>query len=115
MVQIKVVDIFSGNHIYFAVPVLKSIHQTNHIILEVYTQEPKKKNRGQKISLSPVHEYANQINIQVRHPVSLNTEEELQHIKKIKPDIVVVVAFGKIFSRVFFNNKTGVLVPQPAP
>lgn len=103
----------------FAVPVLKSIHQTNHIILEVYTQEPKKKNRGQKISLSPVHEYANQINIQVRHPVSLNTEEELQHIKKIKPDIVVVVAFGKILplkilklENIMFINIHASLLPK---
>jgi len=103
----------------FAVPVLKSIHQKNHRILEVYTQEPKKKNRGQKISLSPVHEYANQINIQVRHPVSLNTEEELQHIKKIKPDIVVVVAFGKILplkilklENIMFINIHASLLPK---
>ena len=40
----------------FAVPILKSLYQSNHKILEVYTQPPKKKDRGQKISFSPVHE-----------------------------------------------------------
>ena len=38
----------------FAIPILKSIHESNHKILEVYTQSPKKKNRGLKISFSPI-------------------------------------------------------------
>ena len=41
----------------FAVPILKILHQSSHKILEVYTQPPKKKNRGQQISFSPIHEY----------------------------------------------------------
>ena len=80
----------------FAVPILKSLHESNHEILEVYTQPPKKKNRGQKISFSPIHEYSNKINIPVRHPITLNSQEELEYIKKKKPDIVIVVAYGKI-------------------
>jgi methionyl-tRNA formyltransferase len=47
----------------FAVPILKSINESNHKILEVYTQPPKKKNRGQKIQNSPIHEYSNKLNI----------------------------------------------------
>ena len=66
----------------FAVPILKSIHESNHKILEVYTQPPKKKNRGQKISFSPVHEYSNKINIPIRHPFTLESEEEFEHIKR---------------------------------
>ena len=80
----------------FAVPILKKIHNSNHKVLTVYTQSPKKKNRGQRITLSPVHEYSNEINIPVRHPLSLDSPEELDYIKKINPDIVVVVADGKI-------------------
>ena len=33
----------------FAVPILKALHHSDHKILEVYTQPPKKKNRGQKM------------------------------------------------------------------
>ncbi len=87
----------------FAVPILKSLYHSTHNILEVYTQPPKKKNRGQKISLSPIHEYSNKINIPVRHPQILDTKEEFEHIKKIKPDIAVVVAYGKILPSKFLN------------
>ena len=87
----------------FAVPILKSLHQSKHKILEVYTQPPKKKNRGQKISFSPVHNYSNEINIAVRHPSKLDTQEEFEHIKKLKPDIVIVVAYGKILPSRFLN------------
>jgi methionyl-tRNA formyltransferase len=87
----------------FAVPILKSIYQSNHKILEVYTQPPKKKNRGQKIGISPVHEYSNKINIPIRHPLTLESEEEFEHIKKMRPDISIVVAYGKIIPSKFLD------------
>ena len=46
----------------FAVPILKSIYNSNYEILEVYTQPPTK-NRGQKIQLSQIHEYAKKLNL----------------------------------------------------
>ena len=94
----------------FAVPVLKSINESNHKILEVYTQPPKKKNRGQKISFSPVHEYSNVINIPVRHPLTLDSEEEFEHIKKLKPDISVVAAYGKILPSKFLNLEDTIFI-----
>ena len=87
----------------FSVPILKSLYKSGYKILEVYTQPPQKKNRGQKISLSPIHEYSNKINVPVRHPLTLNSNEELEHIKKIKPDIVIVVAYGKIIPTKFLK------------
>ena len=87
----------------FAVPILKSLNESNHKILEVYTQPPKKKNRGQKISFSPIHEYSNKINIPVRHPATLNSQEELEYIKNKNPDIAVVVAYGKILPTKILN------------
>ena len=87
----------------FAVPILKSLNESNHKILEVYTQSPKKKNRGQKISFSPIHEYSNKINIPVRHPATLNSQEELEYIKNKNPDIAVVVAYGKILPTKILN------------
>ena len=47
----------------FAVPILDSIKNSKHKILTVYTNPPKKSNRGQKINLSPIHIYANEAKI----------------------------------------------------
>ena len=103
----------------FAVPILKSINNSKHKILEVYTQSPKKKNRGQKIQNSPVHNFSNVLGIPVRHPNSLNEHDEINHIKKIKPDIVIVVAYGKILptsllnlDKILFINIHASLLPR---
>ena len=87
----------------FAVPILEAIHHSNHTVLEVYTQPPNRKNRGQKISFSQVHEYSNEMNIPIRYPALLDIQEELEHIKKIEPDIVIVVAYGKILPTKLLN------------
>ena len=89
----------------FAVPILKSINESNHNILEVYTQPPQKKNRGQKISSSPIHEYSNQIKLKVRYPNTLDSDKELKHLSDLDPDIVVVVAYGKILPPKLLNLK----------
>ena len=94
----------------FSVPILKSINSSNHKILEVYTQPPKKKNRGQKISLSPIHKYSIENNIPVRHPSTLVSQVELEHIRQLKPDIVVVVAYGKIIPSNFLNLENTIFI-----
>ena len=86
----------------FSVPILKSIHDSKHKVLGVYTQPPKKKDRGQKIQISAIHKLANKLGIPVRHPISFD-ENELDHIKKLKADIVIVVAYGKILPAYLLN------------
>ena len=86
----------------FAVPILKTIYNSEHRIKCVYTQPPKKKNRGLKKDLSSIHKISNQLKIQVRIPEVLDINE-LNYIKKVKPHIVVVVAYGKIIPNAFFN------------
>ena len=86
----------------FAVPILKSINNLNHNILEVYTQPPNKKNRGQKIQNSPIHDLSNKLNLPVRCPIAFD-EEEINHIKKLSPDLVIVVAYGKILPSKLLN------------
>ena len=90
----------------FAVPILKTIHNSEHKILCVYTQPPKKKNRGQKIYSSPVQQFAERFNLKLRCPSNLN-EEEYQHIKTLKPEIVIVVAYGKILPKKILDVGTG--------
>ncbi len=80
----------------FSVPILKSLYESKHDILKVYTQPPKKQNRGQKINLTAVHQFCINHNLPVRYPERIDSEEEYQEIKKLKPDVAVVVAYGKI-------------------
>ena len=80
----------------FSVPILKSLKESEHQILSVYTQPPKKSNRGQHMNISPVHQFSNKFKINVRAPDLLNKEEEINFFKKLNPDVVVVVAYGKI-------------------
>ncbi len=87
----------------FAVPILKSIYYSDHKLQAVYTQSPKKSKRGQKINLSPVHKYSNQIKISVKHPINLKDDAELEIFKKLNPDVVVVAAFGKILPSKMLN------------
>ena len=87
----------------FAVPILKSIYKSNHKIVEVYTQPAQKKDRGQKILNSPIYECAEQLNLKIRCPMSLETREELDHFKSLKPDLAIVVAYGKILPKQLLN------------
>ena len=88
----------------FSVPIFKSIYETNNKILEVYTQPPKKKNRGQKIINSPIHEHSKKLSISVRNPIVFD-DEEINHIENLKPDLVIVVAYGKILPKKLLNLK----------
>tara|TARA_B100000035_G_scaffold307604_1_gene311102 strand:+ start:2451 stop:3380 length:930 start_codon:yes stop_codon:yes gene_type:complete len=87
----------------FAVPTLKSIYKSNHKVLEVYTQPAKKKDRGQKILSSPIYKCAEQFNLKVRCPISLESEEEIDHFKSLNPDLAIVVAYGKILPKKLLN------------
>ena len=90
----------------FAVPILKSIYESHHSVLEIYTQSPKKKDRGQRIDFSPIHKFSDKIKLKVRYPETLNSAEELKHITELKPDVVIVVAYGKILPSNFLNTNT---------
>ena len=87
----------------FAVPILEAIHQSDHKILEVYTQPAKKSGRGQKFNHSDIFHCAKQLKLSVRAPSVIDTIEEINHFKKLKPDLVVVVAYGKILPTQLLN------------
>ena len=87
----------------FAVPILKAIHNSDHKILEVYTQPANKSGRGQKINHSDIYKYAEQLNLKVRCPVSLEATEEINYFKKLEPDLVIVAAYGKILPTKLLN------------
>jgi len=91
--------VFMGTS-YFAVPILKSLYQNGYPISVVYTQPPKKSNRGQKLNKSPINLFSENISLKVRTPKFLknNNEEEL-YLRELKPDLIVVVSYGQIIPK----------------
>ena len=87
----------------FAVPTLEQLLKSNHKILTVYSQPPSKANRGQKIKPSDVESFSKKNALNVRTPLKLDTDEEYNFIKNLNPDIVVVIAYGKIIPKKFLN------------
>ena len=83
----------------FSVPILEAIVNSSYKVLCVYTQASKKSNRGQKVNFSPIYKCAENLKLIVRNPKNLNAEEEFEFIKKLKPDIIVVVAYGQLISK----------------
>ena len=80
----------------FAVPILKSLYQNGYSLSTVYTQPPKKSNRGQKINKSPVQKISEVLNLELRMPKTLkNNKEEFEYLKKLNADIAIVVAYGQ--------------------
>ena len=89
---------------FFAVPILKSLYQNGYPVSTVYTQPPQKSQRGQKINKSSVQGISETLNIECRTPVSLkDNNEEYEYLKKLNPDIVIVVAYGQIIPKEFLS------------
>ena len=79
----------------FAVPSL-DILRKKHDIVGIFTKVDKPNTRGKKIKYTPVKEYGIENNIPVYQPNSLRTEETFELVKELNPDLIVVVAYGKI-------------------
>ncbi|EEP60643.1 methionyl-tRNA formyltransferase [Sulfurihydrogenibium yellowstonense] len=88
----------------FAVKSLKALIESNHQVVGVVTQPDKPRGRGQKIQPTPVKEEALKYNIPVFQPEKIkNNQEFLETVKKLNPDISVVVAYGKILPEEIIN------------
>jgi methionyl-tRNA formyltransferase len=95
--------VFMGTPL-FAVPILKSLYEKNYIIPVVYTQPPKKSQRGQKINKSLIQTAAENYNIDCRTPLTLKeNKEEYEYLKQLDLDLVIVVAYGQIIPKEFLN------------
>ena len=82
----------------FAVPSLKKIHKEYHV-LSVYTQPPKKSGRGLRTKLNPIHEISNDYNLPVKTPQNFKSFDIIEEIKNLKPDFIIVVAYGIILPK----------------
>ena len=82
----------------FAVPSLEKIHKEYHV-LSVYTQPPKKSGRGLRTKLNPIHEISNDYNLPVKTPQNFKSFDIIKEIKNLRPDFIIVVAYGIILPK----------------
>ena len=81
----------------FAKESLEAIYNAKHEIIAVITNPDKPKGRGMKLLPSPVKEFAQEKGIKIYQPEKIkNNKEFIEEIKKLNPDIICVVAYGKI-------------------
>lgn len=80
----------------FASASLQKLIEEDFNVVGVFTQPDKPKGRGMEMSYSPVKELALEHNLPVFQPVKMRDGQALEQIKALEPDILVVVAYGRI-------------------
>lgn len=78
----------------FAVPALKALLDAGHTILAVYTQPDRPAGRGRKLGVSAVKEFALAHGLRVHQPVTLKPESEVETLRALQPDALIVIAYG---------------------
>ena len=92
----------------FAVKSLDAIY-SNFNIQSVVTTPDRKSGRGQKLNESDVKKYAQKQNINFLQPDNLKDEGFINEVKKLDPDLIIVVAFRKIPKEIFSIPKYGTI------
>jgi methionyl-tRNA formyltransferase len=80
----------------FSVQPLQQLISNKYNVVAVYTQPDRGVGRGQKIHYSPVKQYALDQDIEVYQPHSFKASEDIETLRALKPDLMVVVAYGLI-------------------
>jgi len=84
----------------FAVPSLRGLLANPEFAVgAVVTQPDRPRGRGQRVSPSPVKEVAAQAGVRIYQPASMKSDEARDFIAELKPDAVVIIAYGQIIPR----------------
>lgn len=87
----------------FACPTLQKLIERGDNIVAVVTQPDRPKGRGQKLMPPPVKELAEKNNIPVYQPLKVRDPSFVEIIRDLKPDVIVVVAFGQILPKTLLD------------
>ena len=83
----------------FACPTLQTLLDRGENVVAVFTQPDRPKGRGQRLQPPPVKELAQQHAIPVYQPLKVRAPEVIDQIRALRPDLIVVVAFGQILPK----------------
>jgi methionyl-tRNA formyltransferase len=78
----------------FAVPALQALASSPHQLVGVLTQPDRGAGRGRKLKAAPVKLLAEQLGLPLAQPARLNSEQELEPLRRWASDLLVVVAYG---------------------
>ncbi len=81
----------------FAVPALTRLCELGLAPVAVYTQPPRAVGRGLRLTDPPLAIRARELGLELRQPEVLQRPDELAHLSALAPDVIVTVAYGKIF------------------
>src|SRR5579883_565446 len=90
--------VFAGTPEFSATTLHELIH-SHHTVQAVYSQPDRPAGRGRKIEFTPVKRVAVQHHIPVYQPYTLRDEEEQQKLAALRPDLMIVVAYGLILPK----------------
>jgi methionyl-tRNA formyltransferase len=94
--------VFMGTPV-FACPTLQKLLERGEDVIAVVTQPDRPKGRGQKTVPPPIKELAEQNGIPVLQPLKVRAPEFIEAMKGMKPDLIVVVAFGQILPKALLD------------
>lgn len=83
----------------FAVPSLKALLDANFDVVGVFTQPDRARGRGHKVTYSPVKRAALDAELPIFQPRRLREDEAMEALRGLKPDAIVVVAFGQLLPK----------------
>ncbi|NLP46622.1 MAG: methionyl-tRNA formyltransferase [Epulopiscium sp.] len=83
----------------FAVPCLQMLLDSHHKVTAVFTQPDRPKGRGRQLTPPPVKILAQQHQIPIFQPVKIKDSDIVKQLQNLKPDVIVVVAYGQILSK----------------
>lgn len=83
----------------FSVPALEALVKGGHQVIAAVTQPDKPKGRGRAVMMTPVKQKALDLGIPVYQPAKVREEPFLSFIEELKPDAIVVAAFGQILPK----------------
>lgn len=90
----------------FSVSALKALIDADYSVVGVYCQPPKPIGRGYKLTPTPVHQYAESLDIPVFTPKSLRNAEAQEQFRALKPDLAIVAAYGLILPKKILEAPT---------
>jgi methionyl-tRNA formyltransferase len=82
----------------FAVPTLKALHESRHLLVGVVTQPDRERGRGQKSQPGPVKQFALAGGLRILQPERLRDEQFLESLRALNADLGVVAAYGRILT-----------------
>jgi methionyl-tRNA formyltransferase len=88
----------------FAVKALAELVAAGHEVVCVYSQPPAPKGRGQVLSPSPVHEFAQGLGLEVRTPKSMKDPDAIAEFQALDIDACIVVAYGQILKAAVLDH-----------